>query len=1027
MVVLTGICGEGKTRIAMHLMKLTLKGSLPGFTNRIPIKINDPCELTHVVRSGKDILLFIDDIFGSTNLNETLLRQWEQKLNDIGRDVSRGQIMLIVSSRKHIFTEALTLLKHSAYSAITTNLFSERRHIDLSGRYTLSLTEKRLFVENAIEQQTGYDLKICGHLKEENISQCQSTENKTVYIAEQTIDKIIHAETSLGFPYLCNLFISSKDIISKGLSFFTKSNYYLEKEINAMFHCDKVKYFTLVYTLLNNDKSTLYVDSKKLNPFEISKSDQDTLQKIAQACGLTGGTPQSIKDAAECLKGVFFKYNSSSNSYTFPHQSILETVSLNFGRKYPDMLLKHCSFKFLEQFVSLEKPDLTRDKPEIFVSSKYFETLSGVMYGYLLKSLLPESQINNRIMKDENFVFYFFNYLDRNQLTQNLLEKRYSCYGRCSCKNIKHIYQHSVAAYASGNELFLKKLIDRGILDTSQLQSNQYQIVECSGEKFNYCDCYMLNAFKHGNTVCIKLLLGYRISLPEQSLCLAASGNGELLKFIFQQKKWSECEVKMALHRSCAMGTIQNVKYLADQEVYLDGNSFHLAVDSGDVETVNFVLHQARPSDFDKILALYKACKDRNFEVLKFLAEEGVYFGLSLLELAARYSGGKTDILDYIYVSKKWTLKQKTKALNHSCKFGSTSALRYLLEMGSVCDDDTLCIATKSGYISIVKTVFHKYDWPIKSLKDSINAACKKGYLDIIQYFISNNVLFNDESLNFVVHSGNEDLLHYVLNNQEEWAQEQIDDAMREACKRCSLPMVKYLNDFGANCTETIFPFISTNTNLFKFVLNNGNWSMVELEKSLKEACRNSDIEIIKYLNIEKGLPYSDECLKLATESGNASKLKYVYESGKWSNLRITESFDIACKKGLIDMITYFHQKGGACSLEGLKGAVCSMDISVVQFLITEFEWTNDEKTEAMNTACGTGDLEIVRYLHSKDINYGKNALSYAVVAREDFVQYIYSTGTWTVAQINKAIGEAERRANNSSVNYLREKLFARI
>ena len=99
----------------------------------------------------------------------------------------------------------------------------------------------------------------------------------------------------------------------------------------------------------------------------------------------------------------------------------------------------------------------------------------------------------------------------------------------------------------------------------------------------------------------------------------------------------------------------------------------------------------------------------------------------------------------------------------------------------------------------------------------------------------------------------------------------------------------------------------------------------------LNDACKNGDLELVKYL-VEKGVHVDDYAIRYASEYGHFEIVKYLFEKGApISDWAISN----ASMHGHLEIVKYLFEKGASIDIHAIHWALRSGRIDVVKYLVS--------------------------------------------------------------------------------------------
>ena len=314
-VLIYGRPGEGKTTSAFRIVK-SLVDEKHVCLNKCAMLFG-PEDLNEIVTTDVDIL-FIDDMFGKHNAEDSKFAGWSNFFETLQAFVGNRKIKILMTSRMHIFLEYKSKL-------MGFDVFS--RAVELSST-DLSKNEKE---EILLAQLKAHGRDVASI----NVSEC-------VCIQSQH-------ESWIGFPLSAHYFAAEETLLSQKEDYFSKP-YTQCFELNVR-NLDENSLIALLYVFYKENKL-------KVTDLDITKMDSSS-EKLLLHIGKLIGVEKSV---AAIIRGTKQKVNHFKNSYlkcinksfSFLHDTMYETVALLHGKEYPSEVIKHCTVDFLCQCIRLQ-------------------------------------------------------------------------------------------------------------------------------------------------------------------------------------------------------------------------------------------------------------------------------------------------------------------------------------------------------------------------------------------------------------------------------------------------------------------------------------------------------------------------------------------------------------------------------------------------------------------------------------------------------------------------------------------------
>lgn len=346
-LVVTGVPGSGKTMMSQQLLM-----KICDEQNCNPFQPTVPEEYIRWCNTRERQAFMIDDMFGESNFNQAKYEAWVNILPKMVLHLRLRNTYIIFACRFNILKSHLSAFKKNTIINVI-NISEEK--------FRLSDKNKEDIFDNHAKKFKITDQKYDAVKKDRKMKKIA---NKTVHIREP-----------IGFPQCVRLYCSMKNVSPKHqMKFFECPMEYLSNIISSYRENDHLTYCVLIMLLL--DDGQLPVSS-----LLFSNRRSEKIQTCIDTCRLPSSTTMGeLMDTADDLCGsLLFLENES---FEYQHHSIMEAVTLDFGKKYPSYILGRCSMQFLlERVFTIESAPADND---------YVVILQPVMFSLLCTRLLAE-------------------------------------------------------------------------------------------------------------------------------------------------------------------------------------------------------------------------------------------------------------------------------------------------------------------------------------------------------------------------------------------------------------------------------------------------------------------------------------------------------------------------------------------------------------------------------------------------------------------------------------------------------------
>jgi hypothetical protein len=329
--VISGNSGDGKTCMAWELVcRVSTKHGLK------PAKISTARAWRELVNAKIPMVVFIDDLLGTSNMSLNSLGEWLPILPGMAECVTEGLVRLVLPIRRKILNECWDKIHNF-------DVFNENNIVDLTSKaFQLTENSKTDILKKHLSAK---EILICDNEADENLDTLATEDNTSqLKISRHTVSAIVNS-TSIGFPQSCRQFVHARKLLAKGAEFFRKPDL-LQNEINSLWGEDdarSIQFCTLMLAFLNGG----HIDQVSLQARQL----EEMLGDVAQCCGVKYTSLAwligKIQNAAVCMQDVYLtKTHGNCNQYEFTHPSVSEAVGVACYR-FPKLIIQHCNWEFL--------------------------------------------------------------------------------------------------------------------------------------------------------------------------------------------------------------------------------------------------------------------------------------------------------------------------------------------------------------------------------------------------------------------------------------------------------------------------------------------------------------------------------------------------------------------------------------------------------------------------------------------------------------------------------------------------------
>ena len=380
-LILIGYDGEGVTTLGYDLLL-----DYPDRDQYIVMERKEtlPC-MTQT--DDKQIIMFADDVFGTTYFDEKRYEGWCRNMNQIQKLMKHnGDILILALHTKFLKVgKCKSFCDH--YQEHILNISELNLQLDFKER-------QRMLKCNIISQMEVLHIQVCKTEGQESVARInEDTGFIGTKISEQTIDDIARLSLASGFPRMVGNYLTSVDNVKKGVRYFTIPTKEMYEEIES-FRMAKTKedcdiYLALVavfiYGKLNYD--TFEIDCQYL-----AKSEKTLRTYLAKRTGRSQNFDQTTKLPAminvltgfakkyECMPslagtvkrgisemlGRYIKIKEHTRGhYVLASASVEKAVAVSCANVYP---IDICKYSSKSVFRDITGPDHAFEKTEIHIS-----------------------------------------------------------------------------------------------------------------------------------------------------------------------------------------------------------------------------------------------------------------------------------------------------------------------------------------------------------------------------------------------------------------------------------------------------------------------------------------------------------------------------------------------------------------------------------------------------------------------------------------------------------------------------------
>ena len=335
----------------------------------------------------KKVVVFADDVFGTTYFDDKRYEGWCRIMNQIQRVMKRNGAILILA----LHTKFLKVDKCKAfcdqYQENILNISQTNLQLDFKERQSILKC-------NIMSQMDVLRIEICKTKDEETITREDEGSGLIgIKISEQTIDDIARLSLASGFPGKVGNFLRSVDYVKQGVRFFTTPTKDMYDEIErvrmAETEEDREIYLALVAVFVYG---SLNFDTFEIHCQYLAKSEKALRNYLATCSGKSQKLGQRTKcpEMINVLTGFAKKYKCLSSLagmvkrgvfavlgrylkehmkgyYALASESVEKCVAISCANEYPIDICKHSSKRVFNVIIG---PDNAFEEKEIHISVK---------------------------------------------------------------------------------------------------------------------------------------------------------------------------------------------------------------------------------------------------------------------------------------------------------------------------------------------------------------------------------------------------------------------------------------------------------------------------------------------------------------------------------------------------------------------------------------------------------------------------------------------------------------------------------
>ena len=285
---LLGKAGDGKSATAVHLLLHYKRiGYQPFFVSSVR-----QWEALVSSKPGEKQFVVIDDMFGSIYLDDKKVDEWLTEFEKMEKLLAgrKGDILVVCTSRRHIFTDAKSKL------------------------YKCSR-----FRSKSILDMTDKEYKLSGEEKSDILR--KYADRFSIKIEKAMVDQIKDTDSPHGFPHCVEMFFTNAFLRKSGVSFFVNPEEAVQKELYNFRYNDRMKFLVLVLVLYKQNRI------HQRHFVEMIERPDEEEENLFKFTGIPLSTAYAdIKKAVSALTNTYLTL-TTDGYYNFTHESLKENVS----------------------------------------------------------------------------------------------------------------------------------------------------------------------------------------------------------------------------------------------------------------------------------------------------------------------------------------------------------------------------------------------------------------------------------------------------------------------------------------------------------------------------------------------------------------------------------------------------------------------------------------------------------------------------------------------------------------------------
>ena len=365
--------------------------------------------------ADKQVIVFSDDIFGTTYFDEKRYEGWCRIINQIRKLIKRNRAILILGLHTQFVKVAKCKAFCDQYQENILNISKTSLQPNFKERSSILKC-------NIMSQMDVLRIEICKTKAEETIMKDgEGVSTRGMKISEQTIDDIARVSLASGFPGKVEHFLKNVDNVKQGAYFFVTPTTEMYEAIDcfrmskteedcqiylamvAVFvygslnfdafeiHC---QYLAKSEKALRNYLATCSVKSQKLGQKAKCPDMINVLTGFAKKFKLMPSLAGSVKRGVIGMLGRYLKEEHMKGHYEMASMSVENAVALSCANEYATDICKHSSKRVFNTIIG---PDNAFEEKEIHISVKEKDNAVCLAVVERLQLVLSSSKISEFI------------------------------------------------------------------------------------------------------------------------------------------------------------------------------------------------------------------------------------------------------------------------------------------------------------------------------------------------------------------------------------------------------------------------------------------------------------------------------------------------------------------------------------------------------------------------------------------------------------------------------------------------------